>query len=409
MSTLMGESVAHHNLRSILRVVQAHGAVSRRGVADETGLSTPTVTRHVNELVEAGVLRSAPATPAANGPGRPPRELELEPGFGFTLGVDVGEHTFRAAVADFAGATVAASRRPSAARRGREASLDRLAEAISEVLEAAGLASSAVRRRLHAAVVGVPGIVDVDDGRVLDAPNLPGWHDLALRDELRERLGLEVEPRIENDVNLAAVGEAYRGAGRGHRDFVFVSVRRGIGAGIFLDGRLQRGHAGMAGELGFMATSHEFDHRAYGGLGHLETSAGEQALLERVQNCNTSRSGVDEEPSMRDICLAARDGDSAALEVLEDAFRRYGVAVANVVSILDPELVVLGGDVVLVGDAVVRRIREVLHRLVPHAPVLRSSVLGEDAALQGALQQAHMDACDLVPGVIHPLGRGGTA
>ena len=409
MPTLRGQSsVAHHNLRTIVQAVQAAGTLSRREVAQRTGLSTPTVTRHVNELVAVGALRlNAPANAGNAGPGRPAEELELDPGFGCVLGVDVGEHTIRAAVANFAGRAVAAIDRPTMGRKGRETSLDQLAGAMRDVLQEARLNLPEQGDRLRALVLGVPGMVRVVDGVVLDAPNLAGWTDLPLADALRERLQLADGIRIENDVNLAAVGESARGAAKGVGDFVFVSVRRGIGAGIFVDGRLLRGHGGMAGELGFMASTPGFDHRAAGGLGHLETTAGEQTLLERVQERDRGGWSLSpDELSLRDLCLATRDGDRTAGAIMDEALLSYGVAVANIASLLDPELVVVGGDVAILGDRATDRIRAVVHRLVPHAPKLRTSMLGEAATLQGALHQAHMQACQTVPGVLEPVGGG---
>ena len=401
MPTLKGQTtVAHHNLRSILHAVQSARALSRRGVSSRTGLSTATVTRHVNELVAAGVLRSgAPAAAEQAGPGRPPEELVLEPRYGRVIGVDVGEHRIRVAVADFAGTVTARIDRSTCAREGREASLKQLSDAMTEALDGTP--------EVLAAVVGVPGMVDVRTGVVIDAPNLHGWRELDLQRVIRDRLGLSGAVRIENDVNLAAVGEAARGAARGSQDFVFVSIRRGIGAGVFVEGRLLRGHAGMAGEMGFMASESSFDYRAANGLGHLETAAGEQRLLERATAIAPELwSARVDEATMRDLCLAVREGHQAATAIMDEALQRYGVAVANIVGLLDPELVVIGGDIAVIGEIAVGRIGEVVDRLVPHAPVLRHSALGEEATLHGALHQAHMHACDTLPGVLIAAGEG---
>lgn len=413
MPTNPAASVAHKNLHAILEVVREAGTVSRREVAQRTGLSPATVTRHVTELVDAGVVRLADARGDGQaGPGRPARALSLDPGFGRVLGVDVGEHTIRASVADFAGGALASKSVSSCAAQGRDASLARLLEAIDGALAMVGDGKEAPG--LHASVIGVPGIVRVEDGCVVDAPNFPGWRDLPLRALLQERRALGVNVRVENDVNLAAVGESAHGAGRGHDSFVFVSIRRGIGAGLVLDGQLRRGHAGMAGEIGFMAFDAAFDHREAHGLGHLETRAGEQSLLDRAQASDPARwrrDGPDPaDPSLRDLCLAAADGDSGAATILDEALRQYAVAVANIVSLLDPQLVIVGGDVAVIGETAVARIREGLHRLVPHAPILHAAALGEEAVLKGALHQANLDACVMVPGVIHPLATvGGTA
>ena len=399
MPTLKGQTtVAHHNVRSIVHAVQSAGALSRREVAVRTGLSTPTVTRHVNELVAAGVLLSGVPTAAEYAsPGRPPEELELAPRYGRVIGVDVGEHVIRVAVADFAGTVTARCDRATWATRGREASLDQLAGAMAEALDGTS--------DVLAAVVGVPGMVDVRTGVVVDAPNLEGWRELDLQSVLRDRLRLAGAVRIENDVNLAAVGEAAKGAAQGSQDFVFVSIRRGIGAGVFVDGRLLRGHAGMAGEMGFMSSTASFDYRAAEGLGHLETAAGEQRLLERASAIAPERwTASVADATLRDLCRAVREGDPAATAIMDEALQRYGVAVANIVGLLDPELVVIGGDIAEIGEIAVGRIGEVVDRLVPHAPVLRHSVLGEEATLRGALHHAHMHACDTLPNVLAAAG-----
>lgn len=434
MSTLKGQSsVAHHNLRSIVHAVQDAASLSRRDVSRRTGLSTPTVTRHVNELVAAGVLSSASPENAENhGPGRPAEELELAPDYGRILGVDVGEHTVRAAVADFAGRVVADCERPTLGRKGLDASMAQVTGAIAEVLSRQSLGSRtsdatatseppsatpevstpsrpgrADNVRLLAAVIGVPGMVDARRGVVLDAPNLHGWRNLDLRAAILEHAGLEGTVLIENDVNLAAVGEAAMGAVQGSRSFVFVSIRRGIGAGIFVDGRLLRGHRSVAGELGFMASDPTFDYRSVGGLGHLETTAGEQHLLERAATEDPDRWPPErDDVTLRDLCLAVRDGDPIATAIMEEAFQRYGVAVANIASLLDPEQVVVGGDITVIGATAVARIEEVVRRLVPHAPVVRCSELGENAALKGALHQAHMHACDTLPHAMQLAGGG---
>lgn len=404
MPVAVGDTVAQQNLHHILDAVRGEGHLSRREVARRTGLSTPTITRHVNELLEAGVLRvSANGAAEPPKPGRPAQGLSLAPDYGTLVGVDVGEHVVRIAAADFAGRVLSTCKVPAHATAGRDASIGALTQAIRDTLDGACDAATDPARPL-VAVVGVAGIVANEDGTVIDAPNFTGWRDLRLAEHVSAALGPSgPDPgdgplrhvRVENDVNLAAVGEAARGVGIGHDDFVFVSVRRGIGAGVFVGGRLLRGHAGMAGELGFMALRPDFDRHLAGGLGHLETVAGEQALLERA---GPAPSG----PSLRDLCTAAAAGDETDLALLDEALETYGVAVANITSLLDPSLVVIGGDLMPIGAHAVDRIRGVVHRLVPHAPALHCSVLGEDAALQGALHQAHLDACAAVPRTLRP-------
>jgi predicted NBD/HSP70 family sugar kinase len=389
---------ARQNVQRVIETIRRSRSLSRRAIARTTGLSAPTVTRIVNDLIAGGAVRASDAgTGGKSGPGRPAELISLEPGHGFIVGADVGEHTIRVALGDVTGNVLATKRVPSVAREGGHLTFQNLIGAIEEALATAE-SQGAIRssRPVRGITVGVPGMVDREAEVVLDAPNIRGWRGYPLKRLLQERFP-KAAVRVENDVNMAAVGESAYGVGREYRDFVFVSFRQGIGAGVCINGELYRGGTGMAGEIGFMAFDSGFSYSQASGLGHLETLVGEQALLKRIgaaglEGRNTDYSGQ-ADPSLRDLCLSAKAGNAVACQALEQALEIYGVTVANITSLLSPELVVIGGDITVIGDLVVARISEIVNRLTPHRPRIVASLLGEDAGLQGAVHQAQVDTC----------------
>ena len=380
------------SLQKVLEVIRSHGTVSRRRIAAETGLSSPSVTRIVNELLDADVLViEDDRVTHASGPGRPAELLGFNPDHARIAGVDIGEHTIRVALGDLRGRVIGRSTAPTQARIGGDRTLSNLVDTIRRAVEDASSSGKPIR----AITVGVPGTVDVETATVRDAPNISGWHDFALGTRLLEAFP-DASIRIENDVNTAAIAEHAFGVARDVQDFVFVSFRRGIGGGVFLNGELYRGATGLSGEIGFTAYDPDFSFEQADGLGHLETIAGEQQLLTIASENgyeHAERRSV-EELSLRDLCLAVRAGDDAARGAIDRALRSYGVAVANIVCLLDPELIVIGGDLTLLGDDAAHAIERTVRKVTPHLPRIRMSELEEDAVLVGALHRAHVDMCD---------------
>ena len=383
------------SVQRVLNVVRERRLVSRRDIADAAGLSTPSVTRLVNDLAEANILRVIEGQPEeASGPGRPAGLVSLNPSYGYIMGIDLGEHTLRAALGDLTGRILVTRHTPSLAREGGQTTFQNMVNVIEDTLASSRThTESEASPPLRAITVGVPGTVERVSNLVLDAPNIRGWRRYPLKQKLADCFPTTLL-RVENDVNIAAVGESAYGVAKRTKDFVFVSFRRGIGAGIFISGELYGGSGGFAGEVGFMAFDAAFDLREANGLGHLETLASEQPLLERAQaqGFGVAKTGSDDF-TLKDLCLAARAGDGVATEVLGRALRDYGVTVANIASLLNPELVVIGGDLTVVASLAVEKVKDTVTRLVPHVPDIRASDLGEDAALRGAFYQAHVDAC----------------
>ena len=295
---------SNQSIRRVIEVIRANREVSRRQIAAETGLSTPSVTRLVNELVHADLLLvDESAVTEGAGPGRPASAVRINPNCGCVIGVDVGEHFIQAALGDMNYQIHAKAQISTKAEQGGDVTCGNIVKVVEEVI-ASYDSQSGGTPALRAITVGVPGTIDPGSSTVVKAPMIKDWSDYDLKGRLKDRLP-RVPLRIENDINAAAIGEYSVGVAQGHDNFVFASMRRGIGAGIFIDGKLYRGNAGFAGEMGKMVWDPEFRFSSASGLGHLELICGEDAVASRVERNAIDLAGEDScllytSPSPRD-------------------------------------------------------------------------------------------------------------
>jgi len=228
-------------------------------------------------------------------------------------------------------------------------------------------------------------MTDVKAGRVISAANLTGWTDVPLRDLLQARFQTEV--LVDNDANMAALGERWQGVARQSSDFVFLALGAGVGAGIVVGGRLHRGHRWYAGEISRMMLDYREWPVDFGARGYLESRIGASAIPERA-DARQIVAGHDPDTASRVIFEAAREGDARAATVIEELAVFLGVAIANLVSILDPELIVFGGGLSHAGGILLRPVKRVVSRIVPNVPRFEVSALGDEAQLYGALYSA---------------------
>lgn len=307
--------------------------------------------------------------------------------------IDMGASNLRFARADSLGrlgATHAEHVRPENGPRGV---IEQIKAGIG-ILAGKGASKSArsagQKARLRAVAFGVPSAVDPRTGRVSLANNLPGWRNIDLGGAIESAFGVPVV--VDNDANMAALGERWKGAARQAANFVFVALGTGIGAGVVVEGRLCHGRTGNAGELYRLNVDWRRWAGDFGETGYFEAnvaglgiaSAGRKALGV------PTRRGAENLVSARDaqfVFEAFRSGDPRARSVLERAFTILGVGVADLVSVLDPDLVVLGGGLTRGAPQFMLQIVErVLRRIHPDiAPPVRLSALGERAQLYGAV------------------------
>jgi predicted NBD/HSP70 family sugar kinase len=346
------------NERTVLETIRAGSPISRAEISRRSGISKPTVSLALESLLKADLVREASDRP--DGPGYGAVYFEPVAEAAVVLGLDLGARFVRGAVCDLAGKV--------RARQDVELSVAEVAEAVeaierlhSSLLETSGLDSN----RIDGVVVGVPGVVEQGTGLLRLAENVAGLEGRAFASELQTALDLPV--RLENDVNLAALGEQWRGVARGVDDFVFLSIGTGVGAGVVLGGELHRGRHGAAGEIDYALIA--FD--------------GVDPAAEKVSELAAELLGRAEDP--RTIFGAAREGDEGARAVVTEVARRIALQIAPFGAVADVELVVLGGGIGANGDLLLDPVGRQLAEWLPFPPRLEVSTLGEAAVLTGAL------------------------
>lgn len=344
---------------------------TRPQLARETGLSLPTVNAALSELARVGLVRSAGRHETSLG--RPAERFEADRRVGFAVGVDIGRAWIRVALADLTGEVLC--------RVDVRDSADTAAALIELITTATdqAVAKAGIDARLVAhTVIGSPGVYDAGKGRVLYAANLPGWERAGLRETLADRLAGSLT--IDNDANLAAIGEHAYGAGRGMRQFVYAHVGTGVGIGLMLDGRLYNGFSGAAGEAGFLPIG---EAPAPGtprpARGMLEERVAADAVVRYGRQCGLSADSAEA------VFAAARANDPRGLAAIELEAAQLARLLASVAALLDPELIVLGGAIGRNLDLLQQPTRAALTELSPLMPTFAIGVLGDEAVLRGAI------------------------
>jgi predicted NBD/HSP70 family sugar kinase/DNA-binding CsgD family transcriptional regulator len=369
----------HLNERTVLEAIRAGAPISRAEISRRVGISKPTVSLALRSLADAGLVQEALDGP--DGPSYGALFFEPVPGAAFVVGLDLGSRFLRGAVADLAGRIRA---RQDVELRGADAdgALDAIAQLHSSLVDAASLPLE----RIDSVVLGIPGVVERETETLRETtPHIAGLEGRAFGEEVRERLGATVT--LDNDINLAAVGEGWAGIARGVDDFAFFSIGTGAGVGLVLGGELHRGKHGAAGEIDWALIGAEDD---------LDPSAAGVATLAEQLSWPGDVDGSMPPYDARDIFAAARRGDELARAIVEREARRIAAHIAPVAAVADPELVVLGGGLGMNGDLLLRPVRALLREWLPFAPRVEISSLGESAVLMGAVATGLQSALDNV-------------
>ena len=361
------------NLERVLAAAIGHdGEFTRAELIKITGLSAPTVGSLSSALIRLGLLNDRGAGPSRGG--RRPARMQFNARYGFVAGIDIGPTRTRLGLADLRGELLARRIVPTTPGADPTTLLGQLADAIHSLIREADLTSS----RLLAVAAGVPGVVDPQHGTLVGLSNLKDWGRAPVGAILEGHLS--VAAVVENDVNLAILGEHWKGAARGHDTCVFLTFGTGIGAGIMINGQLYHGHHFLAGEIGLMCMGPQYVETEFGSRGCLETLSGLGALRTKWNQ------GAAHSPDwVSNLFQAAANGDELAQRTVTDAGTLLGIAAANVCSVLDPSLVVLGGALVAQGAPLVTDVRRIIGRFIPTPPPVVVSDLEKDAPLWGSL------------------------
>jgi predicted NBD/HSP70 family sugar kinase len=375
-NTVDQRAIRRANLSAVLRRVATEGPRSRATLAVETGFTKSTTSSLVGELIERGLVVATDEHERPGRVGRPGRTVRLDGDAIAAVGLEVNVDYLAVCVLDLGGRTryqrrVEADNAGSSPARvlGRVTRLAR--DAIATVEEEGA--------RVVGAALAVPGLVDAAGELLIVAPNL-GWQRVRCGRELRRRLDRpDLTILVDNEANLAALAEHWEGAASDLRDVVVLSGTVGIGAGMLVDGRLFRGRHGFAGELGHVTVDPDGARCACGARGCLETVAGKAGLLRAA--------GIPRR-DLRELLARAHRGDARTLATLATAGQALGIALADSVSLLDPQAVVLGGYLTAFSDWLLGPLHTELTTRVLGAETraceLRVGLLADRAAVRGA-------------------------
>ena len=355
--------------RVLSYLLEQQAAVTRPMIAAACEVSRPTVFTAIERLVELGFVEDIGQM--SGRPGRSATLYQMSPTAGAVAAVDIGGSNTRVAVADVRGKILAERREPTAAGGG-----PKIVEHATEMVRTALSTASAEPARLTTVAVSVPGVLDPDGGTVHYAINIDQFSPFDFRGPLGTALGAPVA--VENNVNLAAMGERWQGVAQDLSTFAVVAVGAGIGAGIVHDGKLLRGSHGAAGEVAFLPP--------YGGQIRDNTmrkdAAGGLRLLEEAK----ARSGWRGAPpaTVEELFRRAAAGEETAMGLVEDECRSIAAVIAALCAIVDPEKVILTGGVGG-NDELIRRADKLIAGMAAFPPPVIRSELGERASLVGAI------------------------
>lgn len=372
------------NAQQILRLLRQHGPCSRADLARYSGLSAPTISSGVAYLKQNDLVKQLGPGPS-NG-GRRPDLLRFNSKVGFVAGADIGTSLVRVALADLDGSIVGKDAVTTNAQSNPNHMVALIVDGIKNLLLRCGIPS----KKLLALAVGVPGITDVHKGTVLSAPILQQWCEVPLQEILEDKLGIQTA--VENDVNLAALGEGRCGIARAVRNFVFLTVGSGIGAGIFINGHLYHGADWAAGEIGYLyIPGTEESPLAILKPGPLEGLIGAKAIESAWRNLSGGNSGDGHKRDFPvdggDILDLAEKGNLIADRILQQTARILADAITNLSVVLNPSLVVLGGRV---GSrpALFKATSRIIECNEFCRPRLAVSTLAAEASVMGAVHLA---------------------
>jgi glucokinase len=414
------------NRSAVLETIRRQGPVARTAIAEALQVSLPTVMRIVDELIAEDLVVPTGAKEWSGGRKRP--LLEFNANGHLIIGVDMNETRLYGAVANLAGEILSETSLLHSTR-GVE-SYDFLVSVIEELLRVA----AATGKKIRGIGVGVPGITYYEKGVVQWAPTLE-WRNFPLKESLHERFGLPVV--LDNDVNIAALGEMWFGAGQKCNNLVLVMVGNGIGAGVIIDGGVYRGSHLTAGEIGFLLPDRSHLGAPRSGYGALESLASGASIAGRARQALAARQGeIDggeqggsdggeqggsdggeqggsdggeqggsetrpystrphgEFPTAEDVFEAYRRGEEWARPIISDTIDYLAQMVATLAVCFDPDMIVLSGGVAKSADLLVEPIYRRIEGVIPIRPRLEVSTLGHRAAIMGAIIEILYNTAD---------------
>lgn len=369
----MGNGVVGGSPGVLLDLIRRRSPITRAELVSLTGLARSTIAQRVDQLINEGLVSEVGE--AVSTGGRPPSILGFDPGSGVVLVADLGATHSRVAVCDLNATPLAEARHDIDIADGPDQVLTWVLETFEKLIAEAGRSAADVR----GIGIGVPGPVDFAAGRADHPPIMPGWDDYPIRDRFVERYGVSV--LVDNDVNIMALGEYWTMEPKVD-DFMFVKVGTGIGSGLIIGGRLQRGARGAAGDIGHVQAGSANVMCRCGNPDCLEASAGGAAIARDLREQGHDAAGS------RDVVALVQAGNHDAIQAVRAAGRLIGSVLAAIVNLLNPAVISIGGDVAEAGQQLLAGIRETVYQrstaLSTNELRIRTGSLGDRAGVIGA-------------------------
>jgi len=355
------------------------------------GVTRAAITTIVNDLIHHNLVREAEDGPATGG--RRATMLEINPKLGYVVGIDLGAVHLGILIADFSAQVIDEIEIPFDVKNPPEESLCQLGSLLEQLLEKNGLYLD----QIVSIGMGAPGPVVADAGMVSAPLMMPGWDGFPIRANLEQLWGKPVS--LNNDAELGALGEWAHGAGRGERNLAYIKVGAGVGAGLLLDGKIYRGATGCAGEIGHIIIQEDGPECSCGNRGCLEAIAGGYAIARKARDAiargrrtQLSSMAPIEKITAQDVVQAAQLGDLVAQQIMSEAGKYLGIAIASLVNMVNPSMVVVGGSVAQMGDLLLDPIRQTVRgrslKSAAEAARITAAVLGRRSSAMGAVVQA---------------------
>lgn len=385
------ENVKNLNKHAIIDLIRfAPNGISRVELARQLNLTRAAVSAIINDLQRLGIVDEIEG---GHPSGRKPIVLEICPDRGYVVGIDLGATHVTLLLANFAAHVINDIEKPANIEEGPKIVLDKINGYLEELLSGAGLTMKDVK----AICLGVPGPVVLYEGMVSEPPIMPGWDKFPITTYVQSLWDMPVI--IGNDAELGAVGEWAYGAGRGEKNLAFIKVGRGIGAGLLLEGQLYHGTNGSAGEIGHITIDENGPVCSCGNRGCLEAMAGGKALANQAREMvrkgqRTELASIQpvEKIQAMDVIEAACSGDLLSQQILSDAGGHLGTAIAGLVNLFNPSMVIIGGGVSQIGDLLLEPIRRTVQKrslkMASRKLRISTALLGRRSSAMGAVVQA---------------------
>ena len=378
MTHTMPKQIGDYNKNQMLSLLRERGPTSRVELAKLMGISQTAISRSTSRLLENGIIRECEAKDSVMG--RKPVPVELCGDFCHVLAADIVGGTIRTAIADFLGVIVDYHEEHIVKDKGANAVMDQVLRVLRNII--AG--TSIPREKIWGITIGTPGIFDPGSGKSRFTFFMDKWDDIDIRSMIYE--ALSIDTLIENDVNLDVLGESWKGVGKDYENILYVKLGQGLASRVVLGGNLLRGEHNMAGEIGYMMPGFS------GAKGR--SSLNEISNYEHML-CNSSASrrygeltGGKSVETISDLCAMSNNGDKAAGKVMDNLLDQFSVVLSNSITVLDPQVVILGGDACNFGEKEITHLKRRISQFFPITLNIIPSLLKKQACLYGAIKMS---------------------